>query len=144
MGCVLPLVGFHAQEPSIAAIPWLALLPSMLLALGGNVLTALPDEPADRLASKRTWAVRRGVPAAARDLTMLVALAILLGALLVPFPGALARVLSTALPLGVLGTALPFLPRDRTPPRAQLLRFMLACGGASALNQVHRPAVSCQ
>ena len=63
VGLVLPLVGFHAQEPSLAAVPLLAFVPSTVLGLAGNVLTSLPDEPADREVGKRTWAVRRGVRA---------------------------------------------------------------------------------
>ncbi|AKF08003.1 prenyltransferase [Sandaracinus amylolyticus] len=130
VGLVLPLVGFHAQEPSLRAIPWLALVPTIVLGLAGNVLTALPDEPADRATSKRTWAVRRGVPRAARDLVALVALAIVLGGIVLPFPTHLARVVATALPLGVLGASLPLLPRE-VMRRSELLVFMIVAGAAS-------------
>lgn len=131
VGVVLPLVGFHAQEPSLGAIPWLALAPSFVLGLAGNVLTALPDEPADREVGKLTWAVRRGVARAARDLVALTALAIVLGGLVLPFPSHVARVAATALPLAALGTALPLLPEDRPRSRRGLLLFMLATGAAS-------------
>ncbi|MDQ3033894.1 MAG: prenyltransferase [Myxococcota bacterium] len=130
IGVVLPLVGFHAQEPSLAAIPWLALVPTLVLGLAGNVLTSLPDEPSDREAGKRTWTVRRGMDRAPRDLVALIALAIVLGAILVPFPSHLARVVATALPLGALGTAIPMMPRGR-PDRRALLLFMIATGAAS-------------
>lgn len=131
VGLVLPLVGFHAQQPSIGVIPWLALVPSIVLGLAGNVLTSLPDEPADRAVEKRTWAVRRGTPRAARDVLALIAFAIVLGALLVPFPSHVARVAATAIPLGALGTALPVAPSEGPVSRRNLLLFMVACGAAS-------------
>lgn len=131
VGVVLPLVGFHAQEPSLAAIPWAALAPSLVLGLAGNVLTALPDEPADRDAHKRTWAVRRGVARASRDLVALVALAIVLGALVLPFTSHIARVVATAVPLAALGVAVPLLPEDRPRSPRALSLFMVAIGAAS-------------
>jgi len=60
VGAVLPVVGFYLQAGSLEQIPWLALVPSLLLGWAGNLTTALPDAPSDRAAGKRTFAVRRG------------------------------------------------------------------------------------
>tara|TARA_B100001750_G_scaffold55942_2_gene44138 strand:- start:758 stop:1615 length:858 start_codon:yes stop_codon:yes gene_type:complete len=60
VGVVLPLLGYAVQAGTLAGFPWLALVPTYLLAVAGNVATALPDVGADRKARKRTWPVRYG------------------------------------------------------------------------------------
>lgn len=130
VGVVLPLVGFHAQGGTLAGAPWLALLPTAAMGLAGNVLTALPDEPADRDAGKRTWAVRRGIARAQRELLALIAIAILLGAACVPLASPLTRALVTALPLAFLATALP-LQRAARPGAPGMTHLMLVLGAAS-------------
>lgn len=60
MGVVLPAVGFSMQTGTIAALPWFALIPTVLLSVAGHIGTALPDREADLLVSKRTVPVRYG------------------------------------------------------------------------------------
>ncbi|MCA9600992.1 MAG: prenyltransferase [Myxococcales bacterium] len=59
-GAVLPAVGYLFQAGSFAKMPTAALLAPVCLGLASNVLTALPDTEADRLAHKRTLPVRWG------------------------------------------------------------------------------------
>jgi 1,4-dihydroxy-2-naphthoate octaprenyltransferase len=131
VGLVLPLFGFHAQDPSLDSIPWLAFLPTIAMGLSGNMLTSLPDEPADRATSKRTWAVRRGVVQASRDTMLGFAVAIMLGTFCIPWPSETARALGIALPIGALGLAMPLLPRQERPDARALFAFMLAMGAVS-------------
>lgn len=59
VGVGLPGFGYYVQSGD----PWPplgVLLPSLLLAFAGHVLTALPDEASDRRAGKRTIVVRLG------------------------------------------------------------------------------------
>ena len=127
VGVVLPLVGFHAQGAGLA-LPWASLVPSFVLGVAGHVMTALPDAPADRLAGKRTWPVRRGEARARRELVGLVALGIALGAAMLPLGGA-GAVLALA-PLLPLGAAARLAPRA-APGDPALLRFVVTTGGAS-------------
>jgi len=60
VGCVLPLFGYYLQAGDLDAFPLDVLLPTFALGYAGNVLTALPDRPADAAAGKRTLAVRIG------------------------------------------------------------------------------------
>jgi 1,4-dihydroxy-2-naphthoate octaprenyltransferase len=130
VGVVLPLVGFHAQVDGLRRTPWLALVPTLVLGLAGNVLTSLPDEPSDRETGKNTWAVRRE-HRAPRDVLLLAALGVLLGAALVPIREPVVRVAVAVVPLALLALALPFLRRaDPDEPRP-LFFFMLAVGAAS-------------
>src|SRR5690554_5300525 len=76
IGVVLPIIGFYAQAGSFDAFPWLGLLPCFLLGYVGNLLTALPDYPGDRAASKRTYPVRFGQFAARRHALELLGVAI--------------------------------------------------------------------
>ena len=60
IGVVLPLLGYAVQAGSLTGFPLLALVPTYLLGVAGNVATALPDLASDRRARKRTWPVRHG------------------------------------------------------------------------------------
>lgn len=62
---VLPLFGFAAQRGSLAAFPWLVLASLVPIRLACAIATALPDEPSDRAARKRTLVVLLGVGPAA-------------------------------------------------------------------------------
>src|SRR5690606_9745911 len=48
------------QAGSPLGMPWPALLSPVLLGVASNILTALPDAPADVVVGKRTFPVRRG------------------------------------------------------------------------------------
>ena len=65
VGVGLPSLGYYLQTNAPLAPLWV-LAPATLLGLCSNVLTALPDAKDDARANKRTWPVRRGVPAARR------------------------------------------------------------------------------
>jgi 1,4-dihydroxy-2-naphthoate octaprenyltransferase len=80
-GVVLVLVGHQMQGAPIESFHVAALLPTFLLGVASNIVTSLPDHPADRRAQKRTYAVRRGQWTARRDLLQIVFAA----ALLTPF-----------------------------------------------------------
>ncbi len=81
IGVVLPLVGFLAQCPDVGRIPLVALVPTFVLGVAGNITTALPDVPSDRASGKLTWPVRRGEETARRDAMTLIGL----GVACVPF-----------------------------------------------------------
>jgi len=102
VGLVLPMIGFSAHSGTLAGLPW-TLMPLMLaLSLSCAMATALPDEPSDRIADKRTHAVRAGVSGSQRVILAMNAMA--LGwLLLAPLPGttSLSR-LAVALPCLVL------------------------------------------
>jgi 1,4-dihydroxy-2-naphthoate polyprenyltransferase len=72
IGVVLPAVGFFAQAPHGARFPLLALVPTFVLGVAGNITTALPDAPSDSATGKSTWPVRRGERTARRDILILL------------------------------------------------------------------------
>ena len=63
VGIGLPSLGYYLQTEAFVAPAWV-LAPTFLLGACSNLLTSLPDVEADRLAEKRTFAVRYGVRAA--------------------------------------------------------------------------------
>jgi 1,4-dihydroxy-2-naphthoate octaprenyltransferase len=74
LGVVLPWVGYWAQAGTLGGWPVLLLPPLLLVNLAIAMATALPDEPGDRLAGKRTVAVVHGpLRAAGRILGALLA-----------------------------------------------------------------------
>lgn len=75
VGAVLPLVGFALQAGSLEAVPYAALIPSVLLGIMGNILTALPDEAADFRSGKRSYPVRLGADKARLHSVLLLAIA---------------------------------------------------------------------
>lgn len=84
VGLVLPLVGATAQGATVDARLLMACAPGVLLAIGGNVLTSVPDEAADRTVGKGSPAARWGGAAARRAAVGLHTLALGLGAWLLP------------------------------------------------------------
>src|SRR5690606_30972610 len=81
VGVVLPLLGFYLQAGTIGGVPWVALVPSFMLAFASNIATAVPDREADEAVDKQTWPVRYGDARARKHALQIAAL----GALATPF-----------------------------------------------------------
>ena len=60
VGCLFPLTGFYTQVGSLESFPWMAGVPLFLIFYAENIITALPDYPADLAGNKRTYPVRLG------------------------------------------------------------------------------------
>lgn len=60
VGGVLPLIGFCAQAGTLSGFPWVLFAATLPLSLATAMCTALPDEPSDRRADKRTSTVLFG------------------------------------------------------------------------------------
>lgn len=126
VGVVLPLVGYYFQSSTLAAMPWLALAPCYLLGWAGNVVTALPDEPADRRSEKRTRPVAVGPARARRDALIALGLALALTPLAVPYASGVTRAAAVApTAVGLLVAA--------AWPLARPVGLVAAAGGAIAL-----------
>lgn len=76
VGVVLPLFAYYLQAGALEAFPWPVLGGALLVALGGNVTTSLPDHDSDRESHKHTWTVRRGPRAARVDSLVVLALGV--------------------------------------------------------------------
>lgn len=127
VGVVLPLVGWTLQQPDALPPPlWLA--PPVLLAMVGNVLTAIPDAEGDRRAAKRNIASRYGVRIAAWVSLLGSAIAIALGAAIFASTPLEAQVLS-GIPLLFLVPGLLLL-RSIDGDRGMRMRFVLLGLGA--------------
>jgi 1,4-dihydroxy-2-naphthoate octaprenyltransferase len=126
VGGVLPLTGYYAQSGRLDLPLW-ALAPSLLAALAGNLLTALPDVAQDARAAKRTFAVRAGETAAVACALSLLLVAFMLahhlGGRLGPSAAAVA---AAALPLALAAHA-GFRGRGRDHRRVLFVLF----GGAA-------------
>ncbi len=105
IGVVLPVFGYYVQAGTFDGFPWPALFPLFLLGFVGNIITSLPDYPSDLRGEKRSYAVRKGQFAARRHALELLAVAALLGALVVPGLPWFAYVPMAALPIGILVSA---------------------------------------
>ncbi len=84
VGLVLPAIGWYLQTGELDSLPWLALLPGVLLGVASNISTALPDHPADEAVGKATWPVRFGQARARKHSLQLIALAVLLTPIVLP------------------------------------------------------------
>lgn len=131
-GVVLVLVGYCFQGAPLDSFRWSALVPMFLLGVAGNILTSLPDFPADRRADKRSYPVRFGQLIARRHLVQIVFAASALTPLVV-------RDLPTwqwAAIVGACGLALarvlPLLGSADAEQRDECLRFVV--GTALAMN----------
>ncbi len=128
VGAVLPAVGFALQAGGLAELPWLALVPLVLLGVAGNLETALPDVEADARSGKHTYPARVGPAAARRVAEKLIAVAILLTPWVLPRS-------SAAVWGAVEGAALvPWLvaARRKAPDLGQILWASAAAGVAQA------------
>lgn len=133
LGVVLPLIGYVGQAGSLAAMPWDALLPLLLLGLGGHVVTALPDRPSDARAAKRTIPVRIGLAPARWLALLLIAVGAGLTALVGPPLPTAWRALVVAPPLLALLTSLLLIGRAAPERPRAMLAFALLTGGAISL-----------
>lgn len=72
-GVLLPVIGFYLQTGMLVEdFPWTMLLPLCAIFFAGNIVTALPDVPADQLHAKQSYPVRHGVGRAGRDIIVLL------------------------------------------------------------------------
>ncbi len=128
VGVVLPLTAFYYQAGSFAALSFASLLPTALLGWAGNVVTALPDYPADRAADKRTLAVLVGQRHARAVALAITATAIAVGWMVLP-----SAAVWTLLPLGALIPALRLVPRADAKHQRECLTFVVMVGGAGSV-----------
>jgi len=63
VGMILPLTGYYFQAGNLNAFPWIVLPFLLIVHLGAALVTTLPDAPSDKIGHKRTFAVRKGIPA---------------------------------------------------------------------------------
>ena len=129
VGVVLPFAGYHAQTGSLD-LPWLALVPSFLLAWAGNLTTALPDAPADASTAKRTYPVRHGERRGRRDSMIAIALASLTAPLAAPTGSPVAWLVAALAPLAVLAVNLRWVATADAGHRRRCLWFVTFNGGA--------------
>jgi 1,4-dihydroxy-2-naphthoate octaprenyltransferase len=78
-----PLVGHYLQAGELSLLPWLAIIPLVLLQVVMLVLIQFPDRQGDAAAGKETLVVRLGAPRAVRLVQLVLALFFLLLPLLV-------------------------------------------------------------
>ncbi len=136
VGLVLPLLGYYAQTGSLEAAPWPVFAPLVLMGFVSNILTALPDTPADRAARKDTWPVRRGEAPARRDALVLLGVSLLLGANLSP-PLPTTWLAAAFVPPGMLAVgALRDVKRADAERRDACLRFVFLAAGAITVAQL--------
>jgi len=133
VGLVLPMVGFYLQAGTLLALPAPALVPTYLLGFAGNVITGLPDTPADRAVGKATWAVRRGQRTARRDAVVLTALAIAAVPFVTPALPAPWLAAIVAVPALLLASALPLVPTADADNRRACFSFVLRSAGAGGV-----------
>lgn len=131
VGVVLPVLGFYAQVGEFTALPWLGLAPCFLLGYVGNLLTALPDYPADRAADKRTYAVRFGQFAARAHALQMLVVAIGFGWLVVPGLPWWGLALVLGLPLVPVFLASRSLGTADAGNQPECLRFVMFAATAS-------------
>ena len=132
-GVVLPLAGYYLQAGTLTGFHWPALIALVLLGYTGNMLSALPDEPSDRRAGKRTYAVRRGAWLARRHALELTAMAAAMrGWVIAGLPTWGAWAIEAPV-LGVTALAVPLLGSADAENRAACERFVLLTAGAGHL-----------
>lgn len=112
VGLVLPAIGYYLQTGELHTVPWLALVPAIVLGVASNITTALPDHPADVAVDKKAWPVRFGQARARKHSLQLIALGALLTPVVVP------ELEHTALLAIEIGPALALLLNLRGLPNA--------------------------
>jgi 1,4-dihydroxy-2-naphthoate octaprenyltransferase len=103
VGVLTPLAGYAMQGGPVALLPFLAVLPLALAELGMILIIDFPDAEGDRVAGKRTPAVRFGGAAAARLCVAVVSTPYLALAPLVfgGLPTRVAAAIAATSPLGI-------------------------------------------
>ncbi len=135
-GVTLPVIGFYLQSGNLGAVPWLALTPLALVFFASNIVTALPDIPADTQGGKRSYPVRHGAASARTHALLLSVTAVLLlfpiNSMLLTWSWLVWLVVGPALALlGIAGLAQPFREADTVDPGA-LKRYMSLTMGSHA------------
>ncbi len=137
VGVVLPLVAFATQSGGdFASMRWLALAPMFVLGVAGNILTALPDHPADKAADKRSYPVSRGQWVARRHFLELTILAACATPLVLPTAPIAVMVAVAAPTIGIALSALPLLGSADAEQRDECRVFVLRGGAATAALQL--------
>lgn len=135
-GLVLPALGFYLQAAPGTPLPWPALVAPVLLGVAGNILTSLPDRPADESVDKRSVPVRIGARPAQRRILQLVVLAALLAPLALP-DATRAELVGVELPPLAFAAGAALLGRhDDAHDRTRCLRFIWLVGIAINLTLV--------
>ncbi len=132
VGVALPLVAFATQSGGdFANMRWLALAPMFVLGVASNILTALPDHPADKAAEKRSYPVVHGQWVARRhflELTIISACATPLVLPSAPLP----VIIAVAAPaVGIALSALPLLGSADAEQRDECRVFVIRGGAAT-------------
>lgn len=132
VGAVLPAFAYYVQAGSLAGLQPAMLLPTVLLATAGNIVTALPDEPFDRAADKRAWPVRVGPVVARRHALLLTALGIFATPLVLGPEATTETLLDHELPaLAVLAIAATLWRSGDPSHRRGCVRFAIATAAAA-------------
>jgi 1,4-dihydroxy-2-naphthoate polyprenyltransferase len=130
VGLVLPLLGYYLQRGRVLDAPWAIFAAFVVMHAASNIVTAIPDIPADARAQKRTWPVRRGELRARRDALVLIAISLLMIARFASLePAWLAFALAPSLLLLLL--AVPAALRT-----GAVLRFVVPAAGAITTVQI--------
>jgi 1,4-dihydroxy-2-naphthoate octaprenyltransferase len=130
LGLVLPVVGFYGQAGTLDGLRAATLFPAFLLAVAGNLTTALPDTPSDAATGKRTFSVRRGESAARHTSLALIAIAALATPLAVPSAGVAGSIAVAVGALLLLSRNLRLVARADATDRALCERFVARNLGA--------------
>jgi 1,4-dihydroxy-2-naphthoate polyprenyltransferase len=141
VGVLLPLIGYYAQSGEFLSIPGTLVVAGFLLGWAGNLVTALPDTPSDRISEKRSFPVRRGQTVAARAAVIAIATASVLMAFEVGARGPSLMIAVALPPLLALLVAIRLLPHARAENHVACEHFVAASGGAIVLAWLSATAV---
>jgi 1,4-dihydroxy-2-naphthoate octaprenyltransferase len=131
VGVVLPVLGYYGQAGSLVAFPWRLLAFILPCQLACAMATALPDEPSDRISSKRTAAVLLG--AAGTKLTIIGLNAASIAFFYLASAAAQHYTISALLLPAVCCTGMVAL-RSSSPPGSRRLGLFVTCAvGANVL-----------
>ena len=130
VGVILPALGFYAIAGTLDSLPWLALLPTFVAGAASNILTAIPDEPADKACDKQTWPVRFGGRRARKHCLLLMGLAVALTPWVVPTEDKLVWASIQVVPAVLLLWNARALDKATPENRRACVQFVVLTGGA--------------